>query len=520
MRLAFPVLLGIVLPVTLALVLSNPRTQSLFATTAKLAFSVAAVSLPVGVFLAVLLVRCNLPFRRTITFLLAAQLLLPLYLVTAAWQSSLGIQGSFTVWFDASRPLLDGARGAIWVHAMAAIPWVVLIVGVGLRFVEPELEEDALTATSARSVLLRITLPRASGAIGVALLWIVVTTSSEMTATDLFQMRTFSEEVYTAFAATSDTTTAAIQLLPGMLLTTALVMTALVGCAMLLPWASRRRPRATVVFQLGPWRWPLLALVLVVLFVLLGVPLLSLGYRAGFETIHADGTLVRSWSATKLLNMITLEMFDGQSGVLFGREIIASLVIGGISAIIAVSIGTLLAWQACRRRRAALLMFLVVAVCLAIPGPLIGKSVIWLLSPFPMLYDSVFAPALAQSVRALPLATLITWYGLSTVDENVLDSARLDGASSWNQLIRIALPMRQAVLTMAVLVAMVISFGDLAASQLVLVPGAETLANRIFDRLHSGAYDQVSGVCLAVIAACLLLAGLLRWLCQKMADNR
>ena len=41
-------------------------------------------------------------------------------------------------------PLLDDWVAVIWIHAMAATPWVVLIVGLGSTTVDPELEEMAL----------------------------------------------------------------------------------------------------------------------------------------------------------------------------------------------------------------------------------------------------------------------------------------------------------------------------------------------------------------------------------------
>ena len=42
------------------------------------------------------------------------------------------------------RPILVGRFGPAVVHAMAALPWVILVVGVGLAPIEPELEESAL----------------------------------------------------------------------------------------------------------------------------------------------------------------------------------------------------------------------------------------------------------------------------------------------------------------------------------------------------------------------------------------
>src|SRR5262249_33653142 len=100
--------------------------------------------LPPGVILAVLLYRTDLPCRRFIRSLLAVALFVPLPLFALAWQSAGG--GGW-------RPWTQGLLPAAVVHAAAALPWVVSLVGLGLSRVEPELEEDALTATSAPRVL-------------------------------------------------------------------------------------------------------------------------------------------------------------------------------------------------------------------------------------------------------------------------------------------------------------------------------------------------------------------------------
>ena len=67
-------------------------------------------------------------------------MLLPLYLQAAGWQAGFGLQGWFTLRRAATR-YCKGYAAAIWIHTAAAIPWVVVIVGLGLRLAEPELEE-------------------------------------------------------------------------------------------------------------------------------------------------------------------------------------------------------------------------------------------------------------------------------------------------------------------------------------------------------------------------------------------
>ena len=82
-----------------------------------------------------------------------------------------------------------------------AVPWVALIVGLGLWRVEAELEEQALLNGSPATVFFRVTLPAVWPAIGVAAIWVLVTTTGEMTVTDLFIVRTYAEELYTRRAA-------------------------------------------------------------------------------------------------------------------------------------------------------------------------------------------------------------------------------------------------------------------------------------------------------------------------------
>src|SRR5205823_8154066 len=86
-----------------------------------------------------------------------------------------------------------------FIHAMAALPWIVLLAGVGLRTVEPELEESALLDLSPWRVLTGVTVRRSVGALAGAALAVAVLTAGDMTVTDLLQVRTYAEEAYVQF---------------------------------------------------------------------------------------------------------------------------------------------------------------------------------------------------------------------------------------------------------------------------------------------------------------------------------
>src|SRR3954465_15586688 len=182
---------------------AEPRVGRLWLNTALLAAGACAIALPLGVALAVLVFKTDVPGGRAAMLLVVGMLFVPLYLVTGAWDAGFGVQGWYTLTTNPHllhQPWLAGRRAAIWIHALAAVPWVVLIVGAALRAVEAEAEEDAATCASPASVLWYVSIPRALPAVAVAGLWIATIVLTEISVTDFFQVRTFAEEVYTQAA--------------------------------------------------------------------------------------------------------------------------------------------------------------------------------------------------------------------------------------------------------------------------------------------------------------------------------
>ena len=170
------------------------RPARLALETIGLVLATEAIALPLGVLLAILLFRTDLWGRRVMLALIALAAFVPLPLHATAWLGALGNAGRMQA--IGVRPILVGRFGAAVVHALAALPWVVLLAGVGLCAVEPELEESARLDFGPWRVLTRVTLRRAVGAIAAAALAVAVLTAGDMTVTDLLQVRTYAEEAY------------------------------------------------------------------------------------------------------------------------------------------------------------------------------------------------------------------------------------------------------------------------------------------------------------------------------------
>ena len=517
-------LVGLAVCITVA----SPRLRGLLANTAWLTGGALLVSLPVGIVLAVGVVKTSLPGRRLLELLLVALLLVPLVVQAAAWQATAGQGG----WLFSSRqgPVLEGWAGAIWVHGVAAVAWVVLFVGAALRMVPRELEEEALQDTVAGRVLLKVSLPRAASAIFAAALWIAVACSSQIAVTDLFQIRTFAEEIYTVAslgglietppvpgslaadtATTAEMTTA--DLWCGTVALGLLVASALFSVWGWTAWRDFLSLSYGWTWQLQRGKWPIGLAIWLLATILVVIPLVSLLGKVGAEIERHDGQLVHSWSAAKATKLVLASPIEHR------REWGASLVIGGIAAAAATLTGLLLAWAMRTGALPTLPVALILAFVFALPGPLLG---IWLIewfsrpeeSPLSFLswcYDNtLLAPVLVQFLRGLPLATLILGTQLASVPQDGIDSARSEGAGWWQQLHSVVVPQRWPAVVAAFGMSLIVCLGELSGTLLVTPPGVSTLSVRIFGLLHYGAEDRAAALSLT-LALLLGLLAVIAW---------
>jgi iron(III) transport system permease protein len=509
----------------------DSRTLSLLLNTLYFATAVCAVSVPLGILLAGLLWRTDYPGRNFWRAILTGMLFVPLYLQTAAWQAGFGLQGWCTEVANFP-PLIDGWRGAIWIHSMAALPWVVLIVGLGLRRSERELEEAALLDASYKKVFFHVTLKNTLPAIGAAVLWVAVTTAGEMTVTDFFCIRTYAEELYTQIAIGQDPGVPPPSVLLGVVLTVILILGGLKLLNLFIPRERTLSLSESLTFPLGRWRWPIIVIASLFLLLMIGVPIGSLIYKAGVKVAQTATGYERSFSIVKCLTMIVHAPKE------YSREFGWSLSIGSLAATASVMLGILLAWWgrtstprplfnlrfAICNPQFAILLF--IAVIFSMPGPILGLGIIHLLNqpnlpPLYWLYDhTILAPTLVLILKSLPAAALVMWYAMQSIPREVLESASVAGAGSWTQLCRIALPMRWSAAVVAWLIALALSLGDLAASIQVVPPGISTLSISIFGLLHYGVEDRVAGLCVTLLLILAGLATIALFIVRRMVKSR
>jgi iron(III) transport system permease protein len=515
------------------------RILSLATTTLKLVAGTLAVVLPLGVGAALLLYRSDLPLRGLFRFLTLLTLFIPLPLFTSAWQAALGTGGLLPVslWTNPApddpdisptgagiKPWGHGLGTAIWVHAMAGLPWVILLVGQGLLWVERELEEDALTVAGPWRVLWKVTLPRCRAAIVAAGLWVALMIVTDITVTDMMQVRTFAEEVYTQFVAGDKAALAhAVAVsLPMVVLVAALVV-----------WTSWRWQRTLpgresvltppLVATLGRGRWPLFAAVLFFVVVFAGIPLISLIWKSGLSGSP------EVWSAHVAYTWLAQNLRDR------GSIVLQSLLLGVASGAVTAGLGLILCWLAIGARWFQAAALALMAIVWALPGPILGlgmksaiSAILDVVPFYPLAVALYYGPsplpvAWVDMVRFFPCAVAVLWPVVRLLPAELRDAARVDGARPQQELWHVVLPLALPACLRAGMAVMVLSLGEIAAGKLAATPGSVTFAQEVFDRMHYGVTNDLAALCLILLAAVLLggaCVGAVNWWLRRSEAER
>jgi iron(III) transport system permease protein len=491
-------------PVGSAALLREPaglaRPVRLAVETVLLVVATLAIALPLGTALGFLLFRTDVAGRRLLLAIFALAAFVPLPLHATAWLGALGNPGRLPA--IGVQPILVGRTGAAVVHALAALPWVVLFVGVGLCAVEPELEESALLDYPPASVCWRVTLRRAWGAVAAAALAVAVLTAGDMTVTDLLQIRTYAEEAYLQYSLGNGPGTAALAALPPLLVLGLLIV--LVGRA-LARWDPARvlssfaRAR---LWQLGRWRIRVGVVLLVLIGNVMALPLYSLLWRAGRVGGRARLGQPPTWSLAGLTG--TLRYAAGE----IVEPLQASVGWTAVAATATAALACALAWAARRSIAWKCVALATLALTLAAPGPVAGMALVLAYRAVPEIYDSPAMIVMAETVRTLPYALLLLWPFLQAFPQEYLDGAALDGYGPWRQMIHAVLPFSVRPLLAAWAIAFALGLGELPATNLVAPPGTEPMSVLIWGLLHTGVESHLAGVALIMLAV-VLGAGLI-----------
>jgi iron(III) transport system permease protein len=462
------------------------------------------LTLPLGVALAWFLFRSDTPGASVFLGILALAVFVPLPLHATAWLGAFGNVGRLQAL--GSRPILVGRIGAAAVHALAALPWVVLLVGVGLRGVESELEDSADLDRSPWWVSIHVTLRRGLGGIAAAALAVAVLTAGDMTVTDLLQIRTYAEEAYLQSILGEGPASASAVAIPPML-----VLGPLIG---FMAWSlTRAEPRRLASVYAGPprrrlnaWRMPVGIGLFLVVGLFAGLPIYGLLWRAGRVGGRAMLGQPPQWSLIGLVGTMREALDDSW------EPLETSLVWSAVAALIATALAWALAWLCRGSWFWRLTTLLTVATCLAAPGPVAGMALKIAYRTSDAISDSAAILVLGLVSRILPYAVFILWPAIRMIPPELLEIAAISGYGPCGQLRRVAVPFTRSTIWLTWAVCFALAIGELPATNLVLPAGITTISMRVWTLLHTGVESHLAGVTLVMLAVVagaglLVLAG-------------
>jgi ABC-type Fe3+ transport system permease subunit/sugar lactone lactonase YvrE len=465
----------------------------------------------------------GLPPRLRTCFLTAAilALALPPFLVTNSWLDFLGQTGVWHTWLPFN---IFSLGGTVWVLSLLLWPLSFLLVWGAWQRLEPAQLESDMRVTG-WALVRGLLLPLARSSLAQAGVLTFVLALNNFAVPAILQVKVFPAEMWIRFNTTFDT-------LGALELSWPLVIGPLFLVFWFskheLPWPHLEPPVSGRLFrqQLGPaWFW-------------------SSGFCAVFVCICAVVLpLFQILSARRTWTELPGALAAGQDAIWnsFWYAAAAATVVIGVSLWAATrnktpnpkanarekpqtrnpnrvtamvrsfSVATTIKNLAMNRpgqfgsriydaiAAAAWLAFL-------LPGVLLGIGLIHAFNHTwsALFYQSAGIVILAFVIRYLVIGSYAARQAILKVDPNLTDVALLEGATRSQILRYVQWPQIARSVGLAWYIVFLLCLWDVESMILVVPPGGETLALRIFNLLHYGHNAQVNALCLVLLGAALI----------------
>ncbi len=490
-----------------------------------------------GTALAILAKRTDIPLRGAMDTLVWIVFFTPSFLVGEAWSLVFirgGIPDQYFHFSDGFIAWFFSPVGVIFILSLKTFPYVYLSVSAALRWLGSEFEDAArLSGAHPWRAWVSINAPLLLPAILAAGLIAFAEALSDFgTAATIAQSSSVTLVTYQIYSAINTSPVnfslaAALSLLLFIAISLALLIQAgILRTRSFQVISGRSRPARSV--ELGVWRWPITIVCIVIFLFALVIPI---GMCIVLSLLHAfgQGLVSSNWT----LDNYTAVLSQGSDDLdaLF-RTLWLALGTATITAIVGLPIAFVIRRTQLPGRR---LLSLFTLVTIAVPGIILACGYIfaWNASylqyigiggdfgiPF---YGTVWILLAAYIGGSLPYATRLGIGALDQVGQNMLDTARVQGASLFQLLTRIVGPLLQANLLSVWLLVFTGTMFELAASELLYPPGQPTLPVRIiglFNDFKLGPGMALSMLNIGLVLTALLVLRSIPWVITRLLRLR
>ena len=442
----------------------RPYVGDLLRTTFGLVFGVTGLSFVLGVGLACLVERTDLPGRRCWSLILALPLAIPAYVSAFAWLSL------------TSR--VEGLGGAIPIIGLAEYPLVFLPVAAALRGLDGALEDVACSlGQSGGRRFFTVILPQLVPAAAASGLLVALHMLVEFGPLALLRVSTFTTAIYSAAELEFDGPAAAV--LSAVLL---LICAGFVAAELRVRGRGRYARlgagvrRRSPPFRLGRWTGPALVAAGLVATLAVAMPVATLLYwmTVGRSTAFPLGRII---------------------GALGG-----SLHLAGLGSLVTTVCGLLLVLAARRQKAAAHWLDRLPYIVHALPGLVVALSLVAVtLAVAPFFYQGVTVTVVAYAILALPLAQSALRAVVAQVSPGLEEAGLATGRSPWHVFRHVTLPSLAPGLGSALVLVFLSLLKELTATLILVPTGTDTLAIEVWSHTSQMEYGGAAPYALLLV---------------------
>ena len=459
------------------------RTAQILWRSVLLVLVVTGGTLFIGVPLAWLTARTDMPMRRLLSVLVALPLVIPTYVGGFLAISALGPRGLLQDMLEplgVSRlPEIYGLPGASATLILLSYPYVYLTVRAALMRMDPSLDESArLLGHGTTSTFFRLTLPQLRPAMISGSLLVALYTLSDFGAVSLMRYESFTWAIYQQYQAAFARTIAAVLSLGLVgLAAVLLVVESLARGRSRYYRSSSGSERSQPVIGLRMLRWPAAGFAWLVILAALGLPSTVLGYWL-VNGVSAGEPLLLLWRAA--WNAVSVSMLAAVAAALLAIPV-AAMVVRHPGPI-------------------ATTVYKVSHTGYAMPGIVVALALVFFGSRLATpVYQTIWLLVFAYVILFLPAALGAVRSSLAQISPRLEESARVLGRSQMRVMLSVTGPLMKSGLLMGGALVFLITMKELPATLILGPLGFKTLATAVWSASEEAFFARAAAPALMLI---------------------
>ena len=508
----------------------DPGTYEILLNTLIFSVSTIAVALAFTVPLVWILMRTDIPLKKTIYVLLTIGILIPVFLRTIAWIILLSPRiGLLNKWlqqlFDLTSPPFNlySITGMAFIQGVSFVPGAFFMLAAAYRAMDPSLEEAAYTSGAGKlRTFLKINIPITLPAIAAVMVYLFMTAIAVFEVPAIIGMPSrilvLSSLIYSATSPATGIPNygiagayGAIMLVLGLTLAFLYVRLVKQGKKYTVITGRGYRPRE---LALGGWKWAAIGFVFFYLSIEVFIPFAVLVWASVLPYLQLPSAT--AWSSMTLKHYYEIPLHVG--ALPFINTVILMFAVPTLTMIVSI----LVSWVVIRTQVSFRgTMDTLAFVPHAVPGILMAVGLAYLglayRDIFP-LYGTVIIIIIAHTINWIAYGTRTTNSVMIQVHRELEEAGRVSGASAPKVLWKIVLPLIAAgVLNSWIWIGM-LSYREVTMALTLYTRHNVVVSTVIWQFWGSGWIPQVSALGVILILFATIVVGTVRVVLSRVGE--